>query len=258
MKYFVIPMSIFLIFFNSCKIKTNKFTDKVKHPPTIQPNYDYLPEDTIYTINKKICFSNQNFCLDTNKLIFTEFYSNNEIDLLKPKNIKFIDSFRTINITPIDLSTASDSKIIKQFMTMLRIIDNSLEKVIYTDFTEANYDSLNFFINYFFDWRIKNKVHAVDNIKYIFISNFQKGEVNLEAKLDMNILKMGKINRLRIKYKKLKFEDHVVHQYESLNKYCKNFTFNLKLITYHPEYFNRNDFVPNYFHIRTYKFKDEM
>ncbi len=253
--YFLIIAVITLLF--SCNVNKQNSNKEVKHPPNKNNVIDSVYTDTMYSIKEKIYFPLKNYWLDTNKLQIIEVFSLKEIDFLKKINIKWIDINKTINIYSLELNSSPDSSIIYQFMKMLKIIDNSRGKVIYTDFTEAEYDSLHLFSNYFFNFTTQNEIHASDTIKYMFFLDNQKNDINLLAKLDLKITGNDNLNKLKIKYKKIKFEDHVIHQYESVNKYCKNIYFKLQLITYDPMYFERDDYVPYYGKLRFYKFSDE-
>ncbi len=236
-----------LIISYSCKKSNNTV---IYHSNNHKTNY-------FYWIKEKICFENDTNCLDSMLLIkdsISESITFENIDSYIPDSIIVIE--RTKILKPIN-NYNDKSSIIYRILEILNLLNNTKQSINRKIISSDYFKKKEIQTKYFF--KINDKYLSIsDNITLDYkYDNLHIKNINLLAKLDLKITGNDNLNKLKIIYKKLKFEDHVIHQYESVNKYCKNIYFKLQLITYDPMYFERDDYVPYYGKLRFYKFSDE-
>ena len=244
-----IPIAIIFTFsFFSCNSNKKLFENVTKEKDKFLEALmeDSTNFDTIYFINEKFCFPIAELCLDSFVYIKDSIADIQKFELSSYQKFKGIDIDRNINIFPAVLDNENNVSILRKFINMLntqnKILTVDLDR--YFKIQKRYLDSVPIKTSYYFDYKNKNSIHIIDtlHIEYWHNSTIIKGPINVE--LELNIFGEDNLNQLKVIHKKSLFEDHEIHEYKSVNQNCKNFIFNLKLITYNEDLIGAEYYLP--------------
>ena len=233
----------------SCKsTKTHKLGERKKPPLGPIYNCDSLGYDTVFVMREHFCFPHQNYCLDTN-IVNIIFYNKHNKSLETIKCPFSIINDTTINIFPVDISSAKDSTIIAQTMRMLKIINVIKERNKILNLRKQksdpvikvfDFDSIPVSTKYFFDFSKSNTATASDTIDYTYVhSDGVRAKVKVIVDLELKITGDEVLTRLMMDEKIEKHDDYATRILTTKNKYCKKifikikFTVKDKILSYY-------------------------
>ena len=245
-----LSLMLSILSFNIIGCKSFKNANKIENATLLENHAllrkDSLILDTVYLINEKYCFPKESICLDSFVYVKDSLASNTLPEFYYSYEFTWINLDRNINIYPAILGIDNNTVILRKFINML----NTQNKILDADYeryrkTNKDYrDSFSVETSYYFDYRIQNNIHIIDTLHYNYWSNSTvvNGPINLE--LDLEILGEDNLNYLKVVHSKLLFEDHVTHEYSSVNQNCKNFIFKLKFTTYNKDLMGAEYYLP--------------